>query len=159
MTAPSTESAGAIFGGGLRDNLRLLASILVFACGLVWSYAEQKNQIALLNVDQQKQLALINAEQQKQGALLHAKQEERIALLDARDVAQHLAVQAALTATRNERLMQLATIDSRLIRLEAQQIYMEQILREMRVVSTRIDSLNERVSELREDFKNMRKAP
>lgn len=82
-----------------------------------------------------------------------AKVEERIALLDQRDTAQQREALGLITATRTERGIQLEEIRRRIEATESRQVATDALLSEVRTLNARLGALDQRISELREDFR------
>ena len=84
-----------------------------------------------------------------------AKVEERISLLDQRDLSEHREVLSLVSTTRTERVLQLEEIRRRVESIERSQVATDLLLSEVRTLNARLGALDQRISELREDFRRV----
>ena len=82
-----------------------------------------------------------------------AKVEERIALIDQRDLSEHREALGLIASTRTERQLQLDEIRRRIESIERSQAATDALLSEVRTLNARLGALDQRISELREDFR------
>ena len=82
-----------------------------------------------------------------------AKVEERISLIDQRDLSEHREAVSLVSTARNERLLQVEELRRRVEAIERSQAATDALLSEVRTLNAKLGALDQRISELREDFR------
>lgn len=82
-----------------------------------------------------------------------AKVEERISLLDLRDAGEHREALSMVSSARTERLLQIEELRRRVEAVERSQAATDALLSEVRTLNAKLGALDQRISELREDFR------
>jgi|GEM_PF-5049271 len=82
--------------------------------------------------------------------------QEQINLLDARDATNQKEAIALISATRNERMLQVEELRRRVEAVERSQAASDKLLGEVQALNARLSNLDQRLSELRVDMRQSR---